>query len=121
MFYFLGDIMITKKPSEVEKLNNPHKVDTRKLYNKPEANVIHLTLQPGEKLLRHITPVDVIFYVIEGNGTVEIGEEKKEVDADTLIESPADIVHCWYNTSKSILRILVIKTPRPTTPTKFVD
>lgn len=113
--------MKTAKPNDVPKLDNPHKVDSRKLYNDEKANVIHLTLQPGEKLLRHITPVDVIFYVIEGKGTIEIGEEKKEVDADTLIESPANIVHCWYNTSKSILRILVIKTPRPTTPTKFLD
>jgi len=113
--------MITRKPSEVERINNPHKVDSRKLYNEEKANVIHLTLQPGEKLLRHITPVDVIFYVLEGIGTVEIGEEKKEVDADTLIESPANVVHCWYNTSNAILRILVIKIPRPTTPTKFLD
>ena len=113
--------MKTTKPYEAPKINNPHKVDSRKLFDDAKASVIHLTLQPGEKLLRHITPVDVVFYVLEGIGTVEIGEEKKEVNANTLIESPANIVHCWYNTGESILRILVIKIPKPTTPTKFLD
>jgi len=109
------------KPEEEPKLDNPHKVDTRKLYSAPEASIIHLTLQPGEKLLRHITPVDVSFYVLEGKGVVEVGEEKKEVSKDTLVESPANIVHCWYNESNEVFRVLVIKTPKPTTPTKFVD
>ena len=113
--------MKTTKPLDEPKIDNPHRVDSRKLFSDKKASIIHLTLQPGEKLLRHITPVDVVFYVLEGTGTVEIGEEKKEVDANTLIESPANIVHCWYNTSKATLRILVIKIPKPTTPTKFLD
>jgi len=32
--------------------------------------------------------MDVVFYVLEGRGVVEINEEKKEVGADTLIVSP---------------------------------
>ena len=69
---------------------------------------------------RHITPVDVFFYVLEGKGIVEIGDEKKEVGSDTLIESPAKILHCWYNESNEILRILVVKTPRPTEAAKLL-
>ena len=44
-----------------------------------------------------------------------------EVEKDTLIESPADIVHCWYNESKEILRVLVIKAPKPIKPSKFLE
>ncbi|MDD1763212.1 MAG: hypothetical protein LUQ70_00660 [Methanobacteriaceae archaeon] len=32
-----------------------------------------------------MTPVDVFFYVLEGNGILEIGDEKKEVSQDTLM------------------------------------
>ncbi len=99
---------------------NPHKVDARKIYDTKNAQVIHLTLNPGESLKRHITPVDVFFYVLEGKGIVEIGDEKKEVGLDTLIESPAKIVHCWYNESNEILKILVVKVPRPTESTKIL-
>jgi mannose-6-phosphate isomerase-like protein (cupin superfamily) len=81
---------------------------------------VHITLQPGESLKKHITPVDVVFYLLEGRGIVEIGEERKEVGADTLIESPARIPHRWINESKGPVRILVIKTPRPKEATKML-
>ena len=101
-------------------LANPHGVDARKLYDTEYAQVMHLTLKPGEQLKRHITPVDVFFYVLEGNGIVEIGEEKNEVGPDTLIDSPARIPHCWYNRGSEMLRILVTKAPRPIESTKVL-
>ena len=100
--------------------DTPHKVDVRKLYDTKNALTVHITLEPGERLLKHITPVDVFFYVLQGKGIVEIGDEKKEVVKDTLIDSPARIPHCWYNESDSTLRFLVVKVPRPTEETKLL-
>jgi len=99
---------------------NPHNIIASKLYDTEYAQVIHLALKPGQALKKHITPVDVFFYVLEGRGLVEIGDEKKEVGADTLIDSPAKIPHCWYNESNAMLRILVVKVPRPQGTTKFL-
>ena len=99
---------------------NPHGVDARNLYDTEHAQVMHLTLKPGEQLKRHITPVDVFFYVLAGRGIVEIGEEKKEVGPDTLIDSPARIRHCWYNQGTEVLRVLAAKVPRPTEMTKVL-
>ena len=50
--------------------DNPHGIDVRMLYDGEHALASHLTLQPGEKLMRHITPVDVLFYVLEGEGVI---------------------------------------------------
>lgn len=105
---------------EIPVSENPHNVDARKLYDTKHAQVVHILLNPGESLKRHITPVDVIFYVLEGTGIVEIGNERKEVSEDSLIESPAGIPHCWYNESGKILRFLVIKVPRPTKATRLL-
>lgn len=99
---------------------NIHGVETRKFQENAYVQAVHLTLKPGEKLKKHITGVDVFFYVLEGKGIVEIGDEKKEVSKDTYIDSPAHIPHCWYNESNDILRILVIKTPCPTNPAKIL-
>ncbi len=99
---------------------NPHHVDARKLCEIPHAVVVMITLQPGESLKRHKTPVDVIFYVLEGTGTVEIGEEQAIVGKDTLIESPARIPHRWINESGEVFRVLVIKVPKPTEETKLL-
>jgi len=101
-------------------IDNPHRVQVSKLYDTEHAQVMHITLKPGESLKRHATPVDVFFYVLEGKGIVEIGDEKKEVGQDTLINSPAKIPHCWYNESDATLRVLVAKVPRPTESTKLL-
>ncbi|HEB31537.1 MAG TPA: cupin domain-containing protein [Spirochaetes bacterium] len=112
--------MITKKLSEVEIMDNAHDVDARNLYNTDEAMITVITLNPGQSLKRHVTPVDVVFYVLEGTGIVEIGDEKMEITKDTLVESPKDIVHCWYNESSKSLRFMVVKAPKPTKKTVFI-
>jgi mannose-6-phosphate isomerase-like protein (cupin superfamily) len=90
------------------------------LYDTENAQVVHITLEPGEALKKHKTPVDVFFYVLEGKGVVEIGDEKREVGEDTLVNSPARIPHCWYNESNAPLRFLVVKVPRPTESTRLL-
>jgi quercetin dioxygenase-like cupin family protein len=99
---------------------NPHHVDARKIYDSPRAMAVVITLRPGESLKKHITPVDVFFYVLEGEGTVEIGDEKKTVGKDMLVESPARVPHRWMNEGKAIFRVLVVKVPKPTEETKLL-
>ena len=77
--------MIIKKLSDVGIMENAHGVDARNIYNKDEAMITVLSLEPGQSLKPHITPVDVAFYVLEGTGVVEVGDEKLEVTKDTLI------------------------------------
>lgn len=97
---------------------NPHHVDARKIYDTKNAIAVLITLQPGESLKKHMTPVDVFFYVLEGTGIVEIGNERATCGKDTLIESPARIPHRWINESNAVFRVLVIKVPKPTEETK---
>ncbi len=98
----------------------PHKVDVREMYNKESAQVMLISLKPGEGLKPHKTPVDVFFFVVEGRPTVHIGSENEVCEAYALIESPADIVHSISNNSDHIARILVVKAPRPLSSTKVL-
>ncbi len=99
---------------------NPHNVSARALHDSEHVQVSMVTLEPGENLKRHVTPVDVFFYVIEGNGIVEIGDEQEPVSADMLIDSPAGIPHRLLNESDDTFRFLVVKTPRPVRATKVL-
>jgi len=99
---------------------NPHHVDARKIYESPHAVAVVITLKPGEALKKHITPVDVFFYTLEGSGVIEIGNEKQTVIKDMLVESPARIPHRWSNESTSVFRVLVVKVPKPAEETKLV-
>jgi len=69
---------------------------------------------------KHIRPVDINFYVLEGDGVIEIGEERAKITKDQLIFSPAKIAHRLSNESERNFRFLVIKTPTPTTETKIL-
>jgi len=115
-----GNKLKTISWKESRQIQNPHDVDARMLYDTENAQVVHIVLKPGEKLRKHITPVDVIFYVLEGKGIVEIGEEREEVGTDTLIDSPANAPHCWYNENTENLRFLVIKVPKPKENTRLL-
>lgn len=99
---------------------NPHGVSAQGLLDTEHVQVVMVTLQPGEKLKLHITPVDVFFYVLQGKGIVEIGGEQQVVAADTLVESPARIPHRLLNEGDAVFRVLVVKTPRPTTSTQIL-
>lgn len=100
--------------------DTPHKVEVRQMYSQPDAQVMQITLQPGESLKPHKTPVDVFFYVLEGDPTVHIGEEAIVFPKDTLIESPKEIVHYISNQSNGPARILVVKTPNPQGTTRVL-
>jgi len=113
--------MIIVKVKETSVLDTPHKLDVRRLYDKDTAQAVHITLEAGESLIPHITPVDVFFYVLEGNPEILVGDEKQILEADCLVESPKDIPHCITNNSDNVARILVVKAPKPTTKTTLLQ
>ena len=106
--------MKTISYKEIETSKNPHGVDAKKIHESENVQVVHILLNPGESLKKHTTPVDVFFYILEGEGIVEIGDEKQNVRKDMLIDSPKNIPHCLYNEGSEIFRVLVVKTPNPT-------
>lgn len=105
---------------DLEVADTPHGINAYKLYDTDFALIMHLHLKPGESLKAHITPVDVAFYILEGNPTILVGDEKVEVKKDDIIESPKDIVHCIYNDTDADVRVLVMKLPKPTKKTIMV-
>ena len=105
--------MEIKKYKNIVTVKNPHGVDARILHESKFTQVVHILLKPGEKLIKHAALVDLFFYILEGDGIVEIGEESKTVHPDDLINSPKFIAHSLTNNSKSNFRVLVVKTPKP--------
>jgi mannose-6-phosphate isomerase-like protein (cupin superfamily) len=106
--------MKTISYKEIETTKNPHGVEAKKIHDNETVQVVHMLLRPGESLKKHKTPVDVFFYILEGEGIVEIGDEKQKVNKDMLIDSPKNIPHCLYNEGSKDFRVLVVKTPKPT-------
>ena len=100
--------------------DTPHKVSVRMIYDHDHGQAVVISLKKGETLKKHITPVDVFFYVLEGTGKVEVGEEVREVSRDMIVESPARIPHRLFNESSEEFRFLVVKMPKPAESTKVL-
>lgn len=92
---------------------NPRGIGARFLIDTPDVVAANLVVEPGQTVETHVTPVDVFFYVVEGRGTVEIGEESGEVKAGDIIVSPARIPHGLKAAPDSKFSVLVVKTPNP--------
>jgi len=105
--------MITRQWQHEEPFHSKNGIAGRKLYDLPEAQIIHITIEPGCTMATHVTPVNVAMYILEGEPIIEIGTERKVCPAGTMIESPKDIPHGIANPSEEIVRLLVMKLPRP--------
>ncbi len=75
----------------------------------PKAEVVHLTIQPKRRLPLHTMPMPVLFFVIEGTGTLCTAGGADRYTAGTLVECPAGIERGWANESSEVLRVLVVK------------
>ncbi|MDR6223331.1 cupin domain-containing protein [Methanococcoides alaskense] len=98
-------IELSKAPEK----ENTHNVIAKGLYDSEQTHVVHFELKPGEALKLHKTPMNVLFYVLEGEGIVVIGDEEESVSKDMLIESPKGIPHLLRNESDSLFKFLVVK------------
>jgi mannose-6-phosphate isomerase-like protein (cupin superfamily) len=103
---------------ELPESANPHGVSMRAVHESEHVQVNLITLKPGEALKLHTTPVDAFFYVLEGQGIVEIAGEQQHVSKDMLIDSPARHPHRLLNDSSATFRFLVVKTPKQREATK---
>jgi quercetin dioxygenase-like cupin family protein len=95
--------------ADTNSFENAHAVEAKEICNTKQAQVIHMSLEQGQSLKKHTTPVDVLFYVLEGKGIVEIGDEKQEVTKDTIVDSPKGVPHLLKNTEEGPFRFLVVK------------
>ena len=87
----------------------PFRLDGRILFSSEKLELIHLTLQPGEKMELHSQPFDVVFYVISGNGILDFEGQPVNGTQGTCIHVPAGMQRGWKNNGPSEFRVLVVK------------
>jgi len=78
---------------------------------------------PNEGLVPHVHPEsEEVYYVIEGKGTVYIGEERKEIpiEPEIALYIPPGTIHAVKNTGKEKLVVAFFVAPGKE-PTELVD
>ncbi len=90
---------------------NPDKISREMLDDKPEMRIALMCLEPGQKLTPHKAPLRLLMYVVEGRGTVTVGEESMEVDEKTCIPCDPMVEHGFSADKGERLVVMAIVTP----------
>lgn len=109
------------RPGELEQLPNPYRMDVKQFFAAKEMDMLLLTLKPGEKMLKHITYADVLFYLVKGQGVAEANGSECAAVAGEALHSPEGTVHRWRNEGTEDLVLMIIRFPAPTRPPKMIE
>ena len=67
--------------------------------------VIFEAIAPGDRIPLHTHPIDEVIVVDEGRATVRLGDETREVGADTVVFVPANTPHGTSNETEESVRL----------------
>ena len=103
----MDNIFLKEIPLEATPLGG----NARLLVSNPHLRLVNLILSPGEKVRSHSAPVEVVFVVMEGQGSVIVAHEKHEIMPGQIFTCPADLERELSADSGTALNLLVIRTP----------
>lgn len=84
-------------------------LDVRLLFSGEKADLVHLILKKGESIEKHDNPIDVIFFVKEGNGKLTLDNNILEITANDCIPVKTGIQRSMENNCEADLKVLVFK------------
>jgi quercetin dioxygenase-like cupin family protein len=71
-------------------------------------------LSPGQSQKAHShAGADKIYYVLEGDATIQVGDEEQVLGAGRIVLAPSEVVHGVRNASSQRLSLLVFMAPNP--------
>jgi quercetin dioxygenase-like cupin family protein len=71
-------------------------------------------LNPGQSQKPHShSGADKIYYVLEGEATIQIGDEEQTLGLGRIVLAPSEVLHGVRNASNQPLSLLVFMAPNP--------
>lgn len=89
----------------------------RVMISQPTMELVQLVLDPGAYLAPHTTPMDVVFFIHEGDGQVILGDDPIPVKRGDAVACPGATAHGLRNSGDAFLRVLVMKLTSQTAAT----
>ncbi|GBE04835.1 MAG TPA: cupin domain-containing protein [Nitrospirae bacterium] len=89
----------------------PDKISREMLADTPEMRVALMCLEPGQKLEPHKAPLRLLMYVVEGKGTITVGDEKTEADEKTGILCDPMVPHGFEADKGEKMVVMAVVTP----------
>ena len=83
--------------------------DAWSLLDDSRFEIIQINLNPGEIIEKHSNPLEVVFYVVEGQGKATIEDQSELLKKEDSIKIEKNLQRSWENTGENILKLLVYK------------
>ncbi len=109
--------MFIRHFNECQEITAADSIALRELYNPNVDSVTinhslaYAVVRPGQSSTPHRLAVSEVYYILSGYGTMHIGAESAEVQADTVIYIPARTQQWIENTGIADLTFLCIVDP----------
>jgi len=80
-----------------------------KLFSDSTLEILHITLSVGERIDTHKNSIDVVFYVLSGNGELVVDTDIHNIESGSCLEVPKELDRSWENTGDQALCLMAIK------------
>ena len=86
--------MIVKKIEEIDTFTGQEGTQIRQIFSPNETDnsirysIAHCTINPGQSSKPHTMKTSEMYYIMQGNGNMHIGEEQKKVKQNDVIFVP---------------------------------
>lgn len=102
--------MFQKRIDTGTALKLPLPQDAWLMYQFENHEIIRLDLEPGEGINNHVNDWRIVFYVLEGSGTLNVEGKDFQLISHQTIAVEAGLNRYWTNKGTDTLCLLVIKT-----------
>jgi len=76
-----------------------------------DVKIVLTRVKPGGEFTIHKDPYHHVFYFIEGQGKVWLGDVSYKINPDLVVEVPAGEFHGYKNTGEEDLLLLTVNIP----------
>ncbi len=100
-----------QNPTDTENaIKLPIAQDAWMLFRFDNHELIRIHLDPGASIDNHINEWRIVFYLLQGEGNLNVEGKSHHLVANQSIAVEAGLKRFWQNTGKEELQLLVIKT-----------
>lgn len=78
-------------------------------FKNEKIEMLEITMKQNESIPMHYNPVHVVFYVVEGEGELQIGTQSFHLKAGEIAEIHPDEERSWSNPFEKELKLVVVK------------
>src|SRR5215831_6910612 len=109
--------MLIVNRHETKVIRAPHGSEIRPLIDRTtspvnQCSLAEETLPPGATIAPHHHEVlEEIYYILEGEGRMRVGDEERDVSAGDAVYIPRCARHALTNTGAQTMRILLVCGP----------